>query len=227
MPLYFFGAQGADFCFLHPNSNALGRRMHRGCYDFFNVAAALASNSASLLAYSLGYATHYAADCVFHPFVYRLSGKSLLKHSQVERAIDRYFRLADDRPDPFRSFFRPKLLESDVNEVFLVYAAYAAKTGAKPLSRAAFSSAISLFNAYTGSPFPRSTNLDKAILENREKRFWTHPNAPELKSADGVNELYRKALYESEAYVLELHTAIKEKRPPSRKTFSKNFLSGL
>jgi hypothetical protein len=227
LPLYFFGAQGADFCFLHPNGNALGRRMHQNSYEFFQISALLSANSPQIFAYLLGYATHYAADCAFHPFVYHLSGKSLVKHSRIERAIDEYFRSVNPSHDPFFSFFYPNLSERDKTEVFLVYAAYAAKTGAKPLVKTAFFHSISLFNAYMGSPFLRTKPFPRSVLENRSRRIWQHPKHPNVQSADGVNELYQIALSDSLSHVLELSESTKRKRPLPKKAFSKNFLSGL
>ena len=68
--LYFFGAQGADFCFFYrafrPSEINFGRFLHnKGSYGFFRTLLPCAGRDGALFDYALGYLTHYAADCVF------------------------------------------------------------------------------------------------------------------------------------------------------------------
>ena len=83
--LYFFGAQVADYCFFYRAFRAseinFGRFLHnRGSFDFFKALLLFSDRNSDLFSYALGYITHYAADCIFHPYVYYLSG-----HSPVNR----------------------------------------------------------------------------------------------------------------------------------------------
>ena len=150
LPLYFFGAQGADFCFFYPVlggfSQNFGSYLHRkGGFPAFAVCKTF-STQPPLFAYSLGFITHYAVDTVFHPFVYAKAEKSTLKHTRVENALDCYFKAK--APNDFTEYFRAKLSQADKKELFLLYAAISARVGFPPLDEKAFYRAIRLFNAY-------------------------------------------------------------------------------
>lgn len=239
LPLYFFGAQGADFCFFYPSptpkTKNLGRLLHNeGGYAFFKILSALGGKNPRALAYALGYASHYAADVRFHPYVYYLSGKSLLKHSHVEARLDKFFRGRDARTakrDPFASYRLAALSKADLDELFFLYAAFAAFYGYPTLLKPPFLRSVSLFNAYTGGAF-RLFKQDFYLLSEREllnadKAVWQHPKEPSIRSDDGALELYGKAVVETLDYAFALLKAAKEKRTPQRTLFSKNFLSGL
>ena len=100
---YFIGAQGGDvFYFLRvPDGKAknLGKYMHReDVYGFFSALCRRAKGGAAL-SYALGYVAHYAADVVFHPFVYAVCGQMAKEdalrrvrlHAYVESDLDSYF----------------------------------------------------------------------------------------------------------------------------------------
>lgn len=98
---FALGAQGGDayfFCWLNDGRRCnLGRRMHcRGIYrDFCMLARA---RNGWQYSYAAGYICHYAADTVFHPFVYalcaRLAGEERRRakwHAYIESDLDTYF----------------------------------------------------------------------------------------------------------------------------------------
>ena len=108
--LFYLGAQGGDPLFLYRDKNKrLGVVLHREkIYEFF--AALLRADCDS---FALGYLTHYAADTVFHPYVYRYvreHGEEYPKHNLhalIERDID-YFLLAAANADPRRHSYPTK-----------------------------------------------------------------------------------------------------------------------
>ena len=104
-PAYCLGAQGGDvFYFLRVFCTArynLGKFLHnRRVYDVFAAFLAAADKAGPAgLSYIAGYITHYAADTVFHPFVYGRSAQFCAQyprarcrwHSYIESDIDTYF----------------------------------------------------------------------------------------------------------------------------------------
>lgn len=236
LPLYFFGAQGGDFCFFYPcarPSANLGRLLHKDGYDFFKILATFSVNEMAF-AYAMGYLSHYAADTTFHPYVYYLSGKSLLKHSNVEARLDQFFKTkVQNRPDrdPFFSSAKERLSPEQLNELFLLYSAFAAKREMPPLSKSAFFRSISLFNAYMGASFAIfKRNLypisDKELL-NTNRTPWQHPKSPTVYSDEGVSELYDRALTEFSVCANSFLHSVSQKINPPWSIFGKNFLSGL
>ena len=110
LPEYYAGAQGGDvFFFLRltadPAKNP-GKRLHRrDVYKTFcMLLSAARAGGAAVRSYAAGYITHYAADTVFHPFVYgtmeklyaaaEQGEKRLLRtnvHSYIESDLDTHF----------------------------------------------------------------------------------------------------------------------------------------
>ena len=102
---YCIGAQGGDvFYFLRIFCTArynLGKFLHNcRVYDVFSefLSAAAGAGPAGL-SYIVGYITHYAADTVFHPFVYGMTAQLCAQyprvrcrwHSYIESDLDTYF----------------------------------------------------------------------------------------------------------------------------------------
>ena len=100
---YDLGAQGADiFYFLHPfrRRNA-GKVFHNEkVYETFEEFLRAADGAdAPVLSYIAGYITHYAADVVFHPYVYSLTerlsqeqpSRRIRWHSYIESDLDTYY----------------------------------------------------------------------------------------------------------------------------------------
>ncbi len=238
LPLYFFGSQGADFCFFYPtrtrNKMNLGRTLHRNGYEFFRILSLFARSDDNALAYALGYITHYATDATFHPFVYYLSGKSLRKHSQVESALDGYLRHVHEHglhPDPFSDYLRPSLNEEQIDTVFLFYSAYATVNSYLPLAKSTFKKSVFAFNAYTGISLRifgrKRLRVPISVLTNAEKRIWHNPKAPFEQSKDGADELFEKSVKRAVAYIEQFQNAVSQKKAPPKESFSKSFLSGI
>lgn len=237
LSLYFFGAQGADFCFFYPlfhrNSpaNNFGSFLHKkGGYGAFRTCKTFANHDKNAFAYSLGYITHYAADSVFHPYVYARAGKSPLQHSRIEAALDLYFKNLDKAPAKYSEYFPPKLTQKETNELFLLYASIAANAGFPPLVKHSFLRAISLFNAY----LPRSSVFfgkeDPERLTayiNEEKRLWRYPADKKISSTADAKELFETAVSFACSAVDSFIACAKEKKPLPYTVFGKNYLTGI
>ena len=104
LPAYFLGAQGADILyFLHirrGKEKNLGSYFHNiGVYESFCSFLSMAKESSFAFSYAAGYITHYAADTVFHPFVYGMIERFNeyepewrgRRHAYIENDIDSYF----------------------------------------------------------------------------------------------------------------------------------------
>ena len=213
LPLYYFGAQGADFCFFYPIlggfSQNFGSYLHRqGGFSAFKVCKTF-SIEPPLFAYSLGYITHYAADTVFHPFVYANAGKSALKHTRIENALDRHFKATI--PREAETFFRAKLSNEDKKDLFLLYAAISARVGFPPLEQKAFYRAIRLFNAY----LPPSSKL----FSLKSASFISHLSTQ-------ADELYKRSVARAKDCSITFCDCLKKKTPLPSEIFGKNYLTG-
>lgn len=89
-PLYLLGAQGGDVFFAYdakPTKQNLGKVLHKknAIYLFEKLSGGNPS-------YAAGFATHYAADCTLHPFVYAYEStkKSPLAHTGFENDLGLY-----------------------------------------------------------------------------------------------------------------------------------------
>ena len=182
LPLYYFGAQGADFCFFYKSSPKktinFGSYMHRtGAWITFQTLQRYAAQSPALFAYAAGYITHYAADTVLHPYVYAAVGKSFLTHTRLEGALDyqygkEYTRAA--RKD-YKRYFRPVFSKEEKEQLFSLYAEIAKQSNLPSIIKPKFFRAISTFNAYLPLSFaifihPRPTLLKGAFGKNYEQK---------------------------------------------------------
>ena len=234
LQMYFFGAQGADFCFfyraLHTSELNFGRFLHnRGSYDFFRTLAALAGRDRALFPYALGYVTHYAADCVFHPYVYYLSGKSPVRHSRAEGALDFYFRKRDAGSEKLRAFgkyFNCPLDGEELSSLYLLYALAAARADRSPLLSSSFLRSIGRFRSYTRFSARVFAKENGSVL-NASHAEWHYPKDPARVLTDGADELFERALAESLSLIDNFRQCILREEPPDRALFGKNFLSGL
>ena len=214
LPLYFFGAQGADFCFfyrfLSPRSKNFGSYLHRqGGYPAFCVLKSLSARDLKLLAYTLGYVTHYAADVTFHPFVYAHAKKSMWTHARIESSLDVQFRQNISIPDDYAMLLGQRLTAEEEAHLFAAYGAIAVKCGFPPLQKPAFLRSITRFHSYP--PFP-------ALLFSKQ---------PRLYPPDEADALFAKAVALSAELFAELLTCIKKQTPPSKDLFGKNYLTGI
>lgn len=232
---YFFGAQGADFCFFYKPLNTrlqnFGSYLHRkGGYTAFCAMKAFSANDDLLKAYSLGFITHYAADTLFHPYVYFTAGKSPLRHTKVENAIDVFLRERyADTENHFSAYYKIPTKTAQ-NELYLLFAAIASGTPFAPLSKPAFFNAISAFGAYPNlSTALFATKNERAIAAavNAEGRIWHYPQAPHIQSNDGADELFEKAVSLSLSLIREFLYAAQTRKPLLYSKFGKNYLSGI
>ena len=102
LPALMLGSCGPDVLYLVEPLSALageniGQRLHkRETAGFLALLLDVCEGSAVTRAYAKGFLTHYAADTVFHPYVYALStgagGYSTLTHTAVETALDEWMR---------------------------------------------------------------------------------------------------------------------------------------
>ncbi len=230
LPLYLFGAQGADFCFfyrsLNPKAKNLGSYLHReGSFAAFQILKALARERAAL-AYALGYIAHYAADCTFHPYVYATTGNSALRHSRLESLLDfhflkRYALVGEDGR---------KLSAEDKDTLFFIYTSLAVKNGFPPLKKSAFLRSIFLFNAYlplSNTVFNGASERVINVAANAEKRAWAYPAAPEIERDENADELFRNAVTLAAELSSLFFFSVKDGLPLSKALFGKSFLTGI
>lgn len=223
LPLYYFGAQGADFCFFYQFLNRktinLGSYLHRtGGLPTFQALQRHAVQSPALFAYAAGYITHYAADTILHPYVYATAGKSILTHSRLESALDFEYgkHYAKAAREEYDLYFRPKLGKEDKNALFLLYAEIAQACGFPPLVKPAFFRAIAIFNAY----LPLSFTL------------LTHQRAKLLKAAFGddypqkTKQLLQAVCLRSKLLIGEFLHTLETAAPLQTSLFDKSFLTG-
>ncbi len=233
LPLYYFGSQGADFCFFYrvfgekqPN---LGSYLHRaGGYDAFQLLKKFSRHSHALFAYALGYLTHYAADATFHPYVYAMTGKSYTKHSRLEGALDWYFKPRLQNVSREILFQKPS--RDEETELYILFSAIANKAGFPPMIKSHFSRAIFLFNAYPPISSAIYSNEKNVYIEyaiNQEKRLWHYPADPNLSRNDNADELFDKAVIFAQTLAKEFCENIQNNTPLPFLLFGKNHLTGL
>ncbi len=223
LALYYFGAQGADFCFfykfLRPKKGNFGSYLHRqGGYETFRLLHRFATHSPSLFAYAAGYIAHYAADATLHPYVYATAGKSLLTHSRLENALDYEYgkAYAQAAKEDYQRFFKVKLSKDEKQELFVFFAALAAKCGFPPLTKPAFFRAITLFNAYLPLSFT----------------FLTRQNLPLLQTAFGEEyeretaSIFLNICAHTRELTQTFLSAIHENKQLPKSLFDKSFLTG-
>ena len=223
LAMYYFGAQGADFCFfykfLRPKKGNFGSFLHRqGAHQTFCVLQAFAKHSPDLYAYAAGYIAHYAADCVLHPFIYAAAGNSILTHSRIESGLDYLYGkcFSKSATEDYKRYFRPKLTKAEKKNLFLLYAAIATECGFPPLTKPAFFRAISIFNAYLPLSFT----------------FLSTDNPSLLRRAFGIDytayaqQLLLSICTRTRALTEEFHLAVQKDEPLSLTRFGNSFLTG-
>lgn len=232
--LYFFGAQGADFCFFYrafrPSELNFGRFLHnRGSYGFFQTLLSFAGREKTLFSYALGYITHYATDCIFHPYVYYLSGKSPVRHSRVEGALDFYFRQKDRNKEELitlKKYFNCPLSEAESSSLYTLYALAAVRANRDPVIKNSFIKSIASYRAYTKFSARMFTKKNVDFL-NSERKEWNYPDDKTIILTDGAEEMFSRSVENSVSLIKEFSDCINRKQPLSGKLFGKNFLSGL
>ena len=231
--LYFFGAQGADFCFFYrafrTSEINFGRFLHnRGSFDFFRSLLLFAGRDPDIFSYALGYITHYAADCTFHPYVYYISGHSPVRHSRAEGALDFYFREKsdDEELDRFRRYFNADIAPRETSALFTLYAVATARAERDPLIKSSFLKSIKNFRAYTRFSTHMFVKKDARLL-NAEGNEWQYPDDKNIVMTDGADQLFVRSVEESISLIKEFARCIKNRESLKKEFFGKNFLSGL
>ncbi|MBQ7323752.1 MAG: zinc dependent phospholipase C family protein [Clostridia bacterium] len=209
LPLYYFGAQGADFCFFYrtlPNVQPnLGSHLHReGSFSAFLTLHSLSKRNPAILAYALGYITHYVADTTFHPFIYASGGENPLRHSRLESLLDLHVSKRIEK-SPNLSLFKNKFTDEEKELLFLLYCAIATKAQLSLPKKTPFLRAISLFNA--------TMPLPNLIFNTFTPNLLT-----QLFDADKLFQLtVKRSLTLMETFLND---------PLSKRVFGKNFLTG-
>ena len=223
LPLYYFGAQGADFCFfykfLRPKKGNFGSYLHRvGAYPTFSVLQHFSAQCPPLYAYATGYIAHYTADCILHPYIYSMAGKSALTHSRIESGLDYLYgqRYSKAAREDYEAYFRPKLTKAEKQELFLLYTAIAVKCGFPPLTKPAFLRAISIFNAYLPLSF--------TLFSTEKTQLLTRTFGENYQAL--AHELLLSICTRTRALTEEFELALRDGRPLSPYRFGNSFLTG-
>ena len=234
LPLYFFGAQGADFCFFYrswnPKAKNLGSYLHReGGFPTLQLLKALSSRDRQIFAYTLGYLTHYAADATLHPYIYATAGSSVLRHTRLENILDIRLKKRTSSQE-YDEYFRKRLTLEEQDLLFLIYTAVAVKNGFPSPKKPAFLRALSAFNAYLPLPnalFDGVNAKVRSLAANEEKRLWSYPADPTRTSDESVDELFEKAKDFAITLLKTFSHAVKNKLPLDGTLFGKGFLTGV
>jgi hypothetical protein len=151
LPHYYLGAQGCDVCFAYkPVStlkNNFGSFLHAFRPElFFRLLQEEAEKDPFVRSYAYGYLTHYAADTVFHPYIYKEMGEDngFFRHHSIEHAYDGYL-LKRYRGKGAGAYSLPPLKDLPLDGVFLVYKRYAEMSGWGTLRRTAFFKAVNRY----------------------------------------------------------------------------------
>ncbi len=223
LALYYFGAQGADFCFfykfLQRKKGNLGSHLHRkGGFITFQALQAFAAQSPAIFAYAAGYITHYAADSILHPYVYATAGKSLLTHTRLESALDYQYgkHYAQASREDYKQYFRPQLEKEEKNQLFSLYAEITKNCGFPPLVRPTFFRAISVFNAYLPLSFTLLTHQRSKLLQTAFGKNY------EQKTADLLQSICLRARMLTDEFLQTIETS----SPLPKPLFDKSFLTG-
>lgn len=163
LPHYYLGAQGPDICFLYkplsPGNENFGRFLHAVApLSFFRILWQDSRKDGFVRSYAYGYLTHYAADVVFHPAVYRAMGEKekIFLHHATEHAYDG--ALLEKRKGVSLFCYRlPSFGKLDVKGIYEVYARYARVNGWGELSFPSFRRALKYYAAFISfrTPFYR------------------------------------------------------------------------
>lgn len=145
--LYLLGAQGPDFAFFcRGKGENAGRHMHRnGIYAAFSNLLDYCSAHGEALPWALGLCSHYAADVIFHGYIYpylkeKRGGRTM--HAAVERAMDKRFAsLSEGR-------LGYGFLRCDGKEAEIIAAAFNAISGCAPLKAGAVSAGFCRYRIY-------------------------------------------------------------------------------
>jgi len=194
---YYFGSQGPDFLFFYRIGSKkeynLGKFLHRyRVFDVFGLFLRAAAQDPTdgrvphfteeeriqVLAYCLGYITHYATDGTFHPFVYRYMEKTKAPrfvHQQIENDWDVYFlrRLKNTEADKVQWDFSLEKIASHKTAARL-YRFLASSLDREPVKLNRFNGGLKNFARYLRF-FHKKCYGKQHRWVRREKFFRTNP----------------------------------------------------
>lgn len=263
---YYFGAQGPDVFFFYRIGNRseynLGKFMHRyRVYDIFSFFLDALKEDTSprfspeaercVLAYALGFITHYCADVAFHPFVYRyLKEYNCEKriHQLMENDWDVYFlrEYREKSVENFHFAFSVKKIIDD-NVIARLYGCLARALGREDVEKNQFDRGVKNFARYLKF-FHKNCFSAQRTWANAEKFFHAKPflgalfprenvdpefleNDKFFELSEGVgrsaDELYQFALDESVRLMQSFLSALDSKSPLPREDYSKGLLTGI
>jgi hypothetical protein len=150
LPHYYLGAQGCDICFAYQPLSTLKDNFGSFAHSvqpklFFRILREESERDPLVRSYAYGYLTHYAADTVFHPYIYEKMGENngFIRHHSIERAYDGVLLKLYRGKRVGRVL--PPLKDLPLDGVFLVYKRYAEVSGWGTLRRAAFFRAVNRY----------------------------------------------------------------------------------
>ena len=158
LPAYYLGAQGPDvFYFLRVRKGKeknLGAYLHNeGGYRVFCSLLAQAKKENIALSYAAGYITHYAADIVFHPFVYGMIGRFTAeepawegrRHAYIECDLDTHFVEEIAGGEVCKYSFPREEKEVDLAAMYKIFSDVCLENGREPISKRSFRTAVGRF----------------------------------------------------------------------------------
>lgn len=207
VPAYLAGSEGPDplfFSFMNPRPSTApiaGTMMHRTHTGAFLCALLESADSPLRQMYLMGFLSHYAADTVFHPFVYAHSivndAVSGNLHCQLEHAYELARYRMDGhpggRPEQMAGFAR--LTSEELEDLAAFFASsmqrvYADQALPAPRIRRAFSDGVRLcrlLSSKSGAKYRLFTALPAGVGALAR----AHMIPPEEPSADLFNRVHQ------------------------------------
>lgn len=238
---FFLGTQGPDaLFFLQPLSKKqfnLGRLLHRRhvyeTFSFFRRYGETLSGEEAVCmrAYFAGYLCHYAADVVFHPFVYAYLNANEtrgMEHQRIETDWDEFFvrKLFNRSSERWNFPFSAKEINRD-GCLFRLYTALSEQLKRSPPPRRTFERAMKRYERYLRffhkkSQYGAWTRIERFLhLKPRVSCFYPRPEGAQTEKVTNADEAFSRAAGES-ARLTQLFFA----GDLSREAFNKNLLSG-
>lgn len=237
----------------------VGKYFHRrniyGVFSSFLQSASACAPAA--LCYMAGYITHYAADTVFHPYVYWLARTQKQKtgrkkdniHARSESDFDSYFVQKIRRVGVNEYEYPVRYGDLDFGALFPVLKAACTE---RELTERGVRRAVRRFFRMQEFFSDRHLRRGKALygLEsvlhaphffsglyrrehcdeaylNRERGEWHYPADPEKVSHESVDELFGRSVKEGVRLICAFFIALDGGQTLSEEDFGKHFLTGL
>lgn len=262
MPEFYLGAQGGDVLYFY---NMAGREKNVGKYFhrrnvygvFTSFLETARAGDARALSYIAGYITHYAADTVFHPYVYWLARTQKEKtgrkrdniHARSESDFDSYFVQKIKRVRINEYEYPVKYADLDMDAVLpaLRDACKERELTGRGLRRAVKRFfRMQEFFADRHLKRGRALYAVESVLHaphffsglyrrenynkaylNDEREEWHYLAAPEKTSHESADELFERSVKESVRLICAFFIALDGGEELSREDFGRHFLTGI